>query len=92
MTAPTHPTTPLKVIDTPQPGRYVVFETPHEKTLARDVYVMTVEPNPSDDPGECHVCGSCSRPLIRGPVEGRIDPGIVIQCPQCQAYNKATDD
>ncbi len=87
----TKPQTPLKLIEAPDPATHVIFGTPHEQTVRRDVFVMTIEPDGPDDDSGPHVCGNCGQALIEGPVEGRLDSGIVIQCPVCRAYNKATD-
>lgn len=78
----------LKLIGQPDPETHVIFETPHEQTRANDVFVITIEPNdPSDDSGP-HDCANCGQPLIVGPIEGRLDGGIVIQCPICRAFNE----
>jgi hypothetical protein len=89
MTAKSH--VPLKLIESPDRETQVVFETPHELTRPSGAVVIAIEPNdPTDDVGT-HACGNCGEALILGPVEGRLDSGIVIQCPVCRAYNKATD-
>lgn len=84
----TEPQMSLKLVESPDPATHVIFETPHEQTRQSGVFVITVEPNgPSDDSGP-HVCGNCGQPLIKGPIEGRLDGGIVIQCPVCRAFNE----
>jgi hypothetical protein len=80
----------LKLVEQPDPDTQVILETAAERSLPPDTVVIAVAPNnPSDDVGP-HVCGNCGQPLVRGPVEGRIDDSIVIQCPVCRAYNKVT--
>ncbi len=84
----TKPQMPLKLIESPDPATHVIFETAHEQTRLSDVFVITVEPNsPSDESGP-HVCANCGQPLIMGPIEGRLDSGIVVQCPVCRAFNQ----
>jgi hypothetical protein len=87
----TKPQTPMKLVESPDPAKHAIFGTPHEHTVRRDVFVMTIESDGPGDGSEPHVCGNCGQALIKGPVEGRLDSGIVIQCPVCRAYNKATD-
>jgi hypothetical protein len=84
-------TAKLKLVDTPDPTKQAVFETAHEQTRLRGNFVMTVESNEPSDKTCTHECANCGQPLVAGPVEGRIDSGVVIQCPMCRAYNKVTD-
>ena len=84
----TKPQMSLKLVESPDPARHVIFETPHEQTVLTDAFVITIAPNsPSDDSGP-HACANCGQPLIMGPIEGRLDRGIVIQCPVCRAFNE----
>ncbi len=82
---------PLKLVESPDRGTQVIFETPHEQSRPSGTYVIAIGPNDSSDDTGTHVCANCGEALIAGPVEGRLDSGIVIQCPICRAYNKATD-
>jgi hypothetical protein len=85
------PQTPLKLVESPDPETHVIFDTPHEQVRPVGAFVITIEPNsPRDDPGP-HTCGNCGQPLIMGPVAGRLAESVVVQCPACRAYNKATD-
>ena len=84
-------TTKLKLVDSPNRDTQAVFETTHEQTRPRGSFVITVAPNTPDEDHSTHVCGNCGEPLVAGPVEGRIDSGVVIQCPVCRAFNKVTD-
>jgi hypothetical protein len=84
-------TTKLKLVDSPDRTTQAVFETAHEQTRLPGNYVITVEQNAPDGEPCAHECASCGEPLVAGPVEGRIDSGVVIQCPVCRAYNKVTD-
>jgi hypothetical protein len=84
-------TTKLKLVESPDRSTQAVFETAHEQTRARGTFVITVAPNDPNEGLSTHACASCGQPLVAGPVEGRIDSGVVIQCPVCRAYNKVTD-
>jgi hypothetical protein len=84
-------TTKLKLVDSPDRETQAVFETAHEQTRLRGNFVMTVEASEPDGDPCTHACARCGQPLVAGPVEGRIDSAVVIQCPVCRAYNKVTD-
>lgn len=80
----------LTLIEHPDPTTQIIFETGHEEAMPTGAALFSVAP---DDGGSDEVqgCAKCGHVLIRGPVAGRLDRAIVIQCPVCQSFNKATD-
>ena len=80
----------LTLVDHPDPNTQIIFETGREEALPAGAALFSVAPDDGAS-DEVQACAKCDHVLIRGPVAGRLDRAIVIQCPVCQSFNKVAD-
>jgi hypothetical protein len=81
----------LQLIEKPDPNTQIIFETGHEEASpvgGPALFSIAPDDEASD---EVQACAKCGHVLINGPIAGRLDEAIVIQCPVCRSFNRAAE-